>query len=282
MKQLIILLVLSTFITFYCFSQSYETIIKPDTSIWYFGNKQMPGTYIDTIFAGRKVGDWTNIYYKGVFYNDELTYAGKVKSNNENSKIWYISPESIDTLLVFDLDLNVGDTIIYPYKYNPVDSIYYKNERKIIEFKISTEFGNKCQFIEGVGPNLSFLLNWARGSENGIGGIVVCKYEKDDHVYTINCPLYFKDCDALNTEIETIDNKIIRVYPNPVKDYLEIEIENTTQEYDVSIIDLNGRVLINKKISGNCSLNTSMLRKGSFLLKLHSEKNCQNVKIVKR
>ncbi|MFA9389267.1 MAG: T9SS type A sorting domain-containing protein [Prolixibacteraceae bacterium] len=281
MKQLIILLALSTVIPFHCLSQGYETIIRPDTSIWYFGNRQMSGDFIDTIFAGEKVGDWTNIYYKGKFYNHELTFAGKVNTNETNSKIWYISPESEDTLLIFNLDLNIGDSILYPYEYYPVDTIYYENEKKIIEFNLPTEWGKKCQFIEGVGPNLTFLLHWKEGVKGGINGIVVCKFDGDEHVYTINSPLYFDDCNVLNTGISTIWNKTIKIYPNPVGNYLEIEIDNTQQEYEISVKDLKGSIIIKQKSTCNCKLNTSMLKKGNYLLTVQSANNCFNFKIVK-
>ena len=279
MKQPLLTCILLLIFSSLCPGQHYSPIVLPDTSIWYFGNRQMPGDFIDTIFAKEQEEDWINLYYKGSFFNNELTFAGKTKSNNNHSKLWYLAPNSEDTLLIFNLDLDVGDSIVYPYSYSHVHKVYYEEDRKIIEFDFTTEWGTKGQFIEGVGPNLTLLYHWQEAYFNSI---VACKFEGNEHVYTIYSPLYFDNCHALNTGIETIEKSAIKIYPNPFNNGLEIEIDDTGQDYEIAVKDMHGRIIIKQESSGNCTtLNTSRLKKGNYLLTLNSENNCFYFKIVK-
>lgn len=84
---------------------------------------------------------------------------------------------------------------------------------------------------------------------------------------------------TLNTEneVETSFN----IFPNPTTDYLSIEfIQNTFNE--VSILDMNGKVLIKKNLNndGIENINTTSLTKGTYILELRGENNISRKKFI--
>lgn len=60
------------------------------------------------------------------------------------------------------------------------------------------------------------------------------------------------------------------VYPNPANEELNLVVSNGTAE-SVRVIGVDGKVVLEKQISGNVvSVNTSLLRSGSYILELNS------------
>jgi len=86
----------------------------------------------------------------------------------------------------------------------------------------------------------------------------------------------------LNTGISKIENSIeMSVYPNPAKDILYIQTTNNTNNFSLSIVDLQGKEIIRKSIKG--TLNTIDLQgfsKGVYMLQLYNNDILKTVKFV--
>ncbi len=70
----------------------------------------------------------------------------------------------------------------------------------------------------------------------------------------------------------TVEAKYLNTFPNPVKDRLEIEnIDHFNGPAGLEICDMNGRILLSKKItsSDHLQLNVSHLNTGMYFLKIH-------------
>lgn len=77
----------------------------------------------------------------------------------------------------------------------------------------------------------------------------------------------------------------ISVYPNPTTDYLNIKIDaNNSSNWDVKVLDMNGRIVRNTTFSGNAyNMNISEFATGIYTLKLVSDKGeIQNIRIIKK
>jgi len=92
----------------------------------------------------------------------------------------------------------------------------------------------------------------------------------------------FKE-DSFYTNIE---NKLmiqnVSVFPNPVSDFLFLE--NTSQSTDlmVSVLNVNGQVLLNRKIGGGKSMiDMSKLSKGIYLVKINGDQSIVVKSIIK-
>ncbi len=73
-------------------------------------------------------------------------------------------------------------------------------------------------------------------------------------------------------------NQLFKLYPNPVQDYLTITSE---LKGEISIRDINGRILLADQIDGSKTISTTELHSGIYLLELHSEQGILQQKFIK-
>jgi hypothetical protein len=80
-----------------------------------------------------------------------------------------------------------------------------------------------------------------------------------------------------------INNKKVTIYPNPIKDNLNINIKDFSGEVSIQIIDINGREVFNKNINNYNTSNTldlSAFSSGIYVLKLNGEGLNYSKKII--
>ena len=76
----------------------------------------------------------------------------------------------------------------------------------------------------------------------------------------------------LPSNVESIDNDKLLVYPNPTTNLVNISNDQTI--YSISIFDMNGSLILNKSYQkNNISVNTSDFAKGVYSLKIVSTDN---------
>lgn len=93
-------------------------------------------------------------------------------------------------------------------------------------------------------------------------------------------PTFNKENPA-KTDVPTIivnENSAI-VYPNPVHDFLHISM--TQERCQIVICDISGRILIEKMVDNQTQLDVTSLKKGMYLLKIHSNSFQYTTKIIK-
>jgi hypothetical protein len=76
------------------------------------------------------------------------------------------------------------------------------------------------------------------------------------------------------------ENSTISCSPNPFNDQLLIETNNNT-EFEIEIYSINGQLVHKEHISGTSYLDLSALDKGTYLLKLISNKETYTQKVIK-
>lgn len=82
---------------------------------------------------------------------------------------------------------------------------------------------------------------------------------------------------TLSIEENNFSNDI-SVYPNPVKNILQFKTETTVIK--VEIYDITGRILSSNSINEN-KIDLSELKTGNYILRLYTEKDIMNTKIIK-
>lgn len=268
-------------------SQEYQTLIKPDTTKWLFAHKQLAGSFIDTFFVGNRI-DSTSIklYYNGQFFNSSSKYAGVIRLSSNNDKIWYTSPTDTTENLIFNMNLKINDEFTFPNIINPavVDSIYYIDGLKVIEFNISSDWNEPIKFIEGIGTNLTFAWYW---SDPGfLSPILVCSYNLSNRIYSISNDFFSDEC-GLNTSSQgQLEDFNYRLYPNPFTQYLIVEssISLTERMLYISIHDILGKEVLQKISISNSRIliNTEKLDPGIYLLKIFNNNDNKIYKILKQ
>ena len=256
--------------------QEYQKIIEPNSTTWYLAHQQLAGYFIDTIFAGNQTDDWIDLWYCGIFVNNEVTYAGKVKSSENNDSVWYIAPETTEEILIYNLNLIKGDT--FEYTGSVVDTVFIKNNRKHIEFNEDTGWGEKVQFIESVGPNHSLIYAWDLGIGNPF---VVCQFEAEQKTYSTENS-QFKDCELLTDNFSQNKFTEIKIFPIPFKNELNIYFQEHKLNH-VYILNLSGQIIFQQEymIARN-TINTSGFGRGIYFLKISAGHHYKTYKILKQ
>lgn len=112
-------------------------------------------------------------------------------------------------------------------------------------------------------------------------------------VFTSEANIYFDYnfpilTNTANTEVaealsvSDFENNHIKVYPNPTKDLLTITTDSLLSR--INITDINGRVVMNQKVSSNSNLelDLSSLNKGMYFVNVQTDTGSETVKVVKQ
>ncbi|MEI6751775.1 MAG: T9SS type A sorting domain-containing protein [Paludibacter sp.] len=90
---------------------------------------------------------------------------------------------------------------------------------------------------------------------------------------------YYYSTVEINTAVQPVSSDKILLYPNPAKDFLQISgIENIKT---IWITDLNGRLMLTKKLVTNDNIYVGNLAKGMYIVKIIAENKTVEQKIVK-
>ena len=81
---------------------------------------------------------------------------------------------------------------------------------------------------------------------------------------------------------EDLQTANFRLYPNPAKEYLTIEMIDTSSTYQIEIYDMLGKKVYNSEIQNKEQINVSALAAGTYLVKLNSNLQSTTVRFVKQ
>ena len=286
MKPLL-LPVLFLFFSISAFTQNY--IIPFDSATW----------VTDAFIYDDANQEYYTICYKYKSYGDTVINDKEyhhIKSDptfwfgyfrQEGSKVYYLPPAepyewNVDNeeYQVFDFSLEEGDsTMLYSLDYGGVDSARVAVttvdtlvtsdgvERKRIRFNglSGTNLSpyNSCgyiQWVEGIGANTFQSFYWWASCEGNNFQMSFDCYKVND--FTV---LGFCNCET-TTPAEEPEEIAVRVYPNPVTEWLNIEI---SEPFSYRLYDALGNLLIvgtNQK-----EVNLSFLKKGIYFLNIETE-----------
>jgi hypothetical protein len=115
----------------------------------------------------------------------------------------------------------------------------------------------------------SVTIHWPNGLSEEIEGL---------DVNTMNVILEGEGVVLGNTTFET---EGITVFPNPTADVLNFSLDGL-QNTPATVVDANGRVVLNTVISQNRDINVSTLNAGAYFVQLMLENKAVNYKFVKK
>ena len=195
----------------------------------------------------------------------------------ENSRFYVIPQDSLNEILVYDFNLEVGDTFQVNWAWNLSESIdlivqnvdYITTLDSVSRKRISLENGDYYgDWLEGIGSlDWVFLMPDYQGSVSG-GYNFICHAKEEELIY----PYWANEMDCGLTPIKNIEQKeevYINTYPNPVINDINVEFNNIEVE-NLSIFDITGKLIFQKRINRyqnliklSCELNS-----GLYIIKL--------------
>ena len=121
--------------------------------------------------------------------------------------------------------------------------------------------GMNCYFFMNQNStSFSYIINYGTNSDTLI--ITNSLGDKIFYQYT-------------NLSVQNLQNSNLKIYPNPVSDV--IFIENVRTNSLVKIIDVSGKIVLEKKLSGN-SIDVKSLSKGIYFIEIEGNKPLKFIK----
>ena len=285
-KKLILIFLLIPFFG----SAQYKSIFGNNSTNWNYAIVLIDLTSSDSLWIAKDtiVNDTT---WKKVIKNSSANFLGGLLfEDTSKGKVWYKSLGSTDTAssLCFDFSLSVGDVFNinngwknYSQTEKTVDSIYFKNSRKHIQFKGGLGWGSqileKFTFIEGVGSNISPI--YKDPSQKYIPTYLLCS-EKDGALEYLN-KFFYGNCWVNITNLkqeEPLYNS--KVFPTAFKNYIYITSEASIRFTHISLYNSIGYLVT--ELSFQKQLNLGYLKPGIYYLTLKTKSgNRLTKKIVK-
>jgi hypothetical protein len=90
----------------------------------------------------------------------------------------------------------------------------------------------------------------------------------------------FTNIFEFTTDVPDVNSENIKLYPNPVLDYLSVS--GIDGKVLVTISDLNGKTVLTKQITGNENIAVSALPQGLYIVKLRTDESVIEKKMMKK
>ena len=152
-----------------------------------------------------------------------------------------------------------------------------------VSITYSTSGSVSSLIIEKIGPIHEFMIPHENCHMHGLYyGDFVCYSDPNFQLY--KKPGYVFPCDfntVGNEESNTKDSRF-NIFPNPVEDKLRLEYYQEGRDMSYVLVDVFGKVQLNKKLNGPESLDLKDLKEGVYFLLLYDQtKLLSTKKIVK-
>lgn len=164
-----------------------------------------------------------------------------------------------------------------------------KGKTVLLNWQTTAETNNAYFFVERSANGNSNFFAIGKISSNG-NGAQLQQYAFED-LSPLTGGNYYRlkqvDKDGRSSYSKTIfiaftKNATVKIYPNPVKDMLQIDGLDASVKTNISICDLSGRVLANTSINGSSySWNIKQLPSGSYYLIIDVAKKITTLKFIK-
>lgn len=204
---------------------------------------------------------------------------------SEGKKIYRYNTASLTEFLLYDFDVEIGDTMDVSHEMfygnvvvYDIDSMMIGGEwRNVIYASQDTEPLITDLFVEGIGNLTSGLDGWPIPNISGMMYDVIC-YSYNDSNYLVNIynDVFLEPTDypcEYAVGIQEQDRKVTyNIYPNPTQDELRITHLDAHLGDQITFADITGRIIHREKISRTMiSLHASDLPEGLYILDINGE-----------
>jgi hypothetical protein len=179
--------------------------------------------------------------------------------------VYFFNAQLGDTLEFYNpLDSDVCDSITYQV----VDSVgtiqvndetlrFYRVEITEESFLIRTLF-----VVEKIGAIDNYLLPYFDCFIDGAQHILKCYNDEILGLYQVDSQI---SCNCVATSISVKNDALLRIYPNPAKDYFAIE--NLKEETNISVYNLQGQIMKEIHLKDSNIIHVGDLPRGVYVLK---------------
>ena len=263
------------------FCEDYQYLLKGDTVISSKSYKKIYMNGMHRYQIASNVYGWS--HWDG-------SYIGGLFDDTLNKRVYYVPKNSINDTLLYDFNLNVGDTLPQSYSY---DISYGVQDTIIIDTIDSIQIGNifaKRFHLDRAGFGKEYLIEGI-GSTLGLLERITSFFE---HSYSLEC---FRNgnlagfvkydtttCDLIvgRSELTRENDTRISINPNPITGTSLLNIEgNLTENYSVVIFNSFGQKIIElTNPNKQATIRSKDFTSGLYFLVLYSDGDTEAIKFV--
>tara|TARA_B100001093_G_C26853627_1_gene1026283 strand:+ start:759 stop:1412 length:654 start_codon:yes stop_codon:yes gene_type:complete len=182
-------------------------------------------------------------------------YAETGETCSANLTVTNISGEDLDVVVIRSME--EYDITTYfcwgPICYTPSSDF----SSTPITISAGESFNGFYGYVQGIPEASTFVINY-------------CFYPEDQPLDRVCADINFTSVD-----LSVPDSEKLIVYPNPVKDYLNININGA---YDFRLNDLTGNTVLSQSLSGNVQVDVSNFESGIYYYYIDSYSINQQVR----
>lgn len=240
-----------------------------------FKNENNVWTQLGSDIDGEIAGDYFG-YDVSLSNNGLILASFDARGNNANSQKLRVFNFENNTWVVKSNSIDIGKSSSIKGSISVSGNgsiIAYSTETSVTAYEFTNDVlqkkGNSISLGSGFGKEISLsdsgnvlAIGWPTADHSGKNNNGAAK------VYDLSSVL----------NVDTFINETIEIYPNPVKNYLNINVKN------INFKNLDVYTLLGKKVlkSNQTQVDLSSLSKGIYLLKINTEKGILSKKIVKK
>lgn len=249
--------------------EQYSIIISGDTIINNETYQKLSTPYVNFYNSGT-CNQW---HFPG--------YNGAIRQDIPNKKVYYIPPMSSIEYLLYDFNMDVGDSVQgYIASYIELDTVL-----SIDSVLVGNNFRKRwyindwyeIYYIEGIGSTYGLLENSPGYSTDADGYSIDCFMQNELTLYP-DTNLFCQLITAIEV-IEDISDRV-QVFPNPSKGSFFIKFDQPKDIQSLQISDLVGNIVFQKEITDQNQINTENLPAGFYLLTIIDSNNSKANKIL--
>lgn len=110
-----------------------------------------------------------------------------------------------------------------------------------------------------------------------LGEVVVGNATGASHSATLG----FQQAYIKVSSLEQNPSLLIHVFPNPTKNWIQINPQEFNEEYDLTLIDISGKILYASQHTGNTHVSMEQFANGVYILQFQAANIRQTFKIIK-
>jgi|GEM_PF-6796798 len=195
-----------------------------------------------------------------------------------------------------EIDYTVSHTLFQDYRDSVLVSNDYVNEgvtmrpkvKHVVEFTVQRS--SDQDLVEGAAVSLSDSMKYT-----DVQGKASFLLPDGTYQYAVSYDGYKEDTGSITINGEDVTKTVtlnplsiqmkqyeLRVYPNPVNNYLVVRGNNHITGGKIQLIDARGQIIYSKKMQGPVSvISMEGFPDGLYILKISKQKHAQKIKIIK-
>lgn len=205
----------------------------------------------------------------------QIGYKGCIRQDTSARKVYYIAPDSTTEDLLYDFNLQVGDSVQGFLRFNcftitlaviEIDSILIgTNYRKRWTTGTAIPYNPYNRIIEGIGFETG-LLQQCPISETDIPFYSLLCFQQDGITIYPNTQT---NCHLIDDIKNFSEESTFEILPNPFQEFLKVKSKRN-DAFEITLYDIALRKLLQTNFINETSLNTEVISKGIYIYEIRN------------